>query len=77
MKRAVVQVVGPPGAGATTLIERLLRSSRSRSIGALRLGHGGSPEAGAVERERYLAAGALTAVSAGATPARGAASWAT
>lgn len=75
MKRAVVQVVGPPGAGATTLIERLLRSSRSRSIGVLRLGHGGGPETGADECERYLAAGALTAVGAGAAGAEVTSVW--
>ncbi len=68
-------MVGPPGAGATTLIERLLRSNRSRWIGAVRMRPGGEPEAGAAERERYAAAGAMAAVVAGGPEGTGASVW--
>jgi molybdopterin-guanine dinucleotide biosynthesis protein len=59
--RSVIQVVGPPSSGKTLLIERLLRSNRSRTIGALRVtdleGPGGAA-APSTETERYTAAGA-------------------
>jgi len=61
----LVQVVGPPGGGKTTLIERLLRSSRSRQLAAVRIvpddaAHGPvlDPD-GDGETARYAAAGAL------------------
>ena len=63
IERAVIQVIGPPGAGKTRLIERLLRSNRSRTIGALRVAHyenaGDAADAARSETARYEAAGAV------------------
>ena len=75
MKRAVVQVVGPPGAGATMLIERLLRSNRSRWMCAVRIRPPGDREAAAAERERYAAAGAMPAVVVDEPEGVGASVW--
>ena len=61
---ALVQVVGPPGGGKTTFIERLLQSSRKRVMAAVRIVVDGDvrvPEldpAGDADTARYTAAGA-------------------
>jgi hypothetical protein len=60
----LVQVVGPPGGGKTTLIERVLRSSPSRLLAAVRIVPDGAvrapvlDEAGDADTARYAAAGA-------------------
>ena len=60
----LVQVVGPPGGGKTTLIERVLRSSPSRLLAAVRIVPDEAVRApvldpaGDVDTVRYAAAGA-------------------
>ena len=60
----LVQVVGPPGGGKTTLIERVLRSSPSRLLAAVRIVHDDAvrapvlDKAGDADTARYAAAGA-------------------
>ena len=60
----LVQLVGPPGGGKTTLIERVLRSSPSRLLAAVRIVPDGAADApvvdpaGDADTARYSAAGA-------------------
>ncbi len=67
VRRALIQVVGPSGAGASTLIERLLRSNRSRAIGVVSFGPSHDVAGRADERERFVTAGA-TVATVGSSP---------
>ena len=62
-ERTIIQVIGPPGAGKTLLIERLLRANRARTIGALRVvdgkDAGATAPAASSETARYMDAGAV------------------